>query len=324
MTSSPGCTGLIFALVGPSGVGKNTLMRAAMERVPGLRQLPTATTRQKRENEQEGREHFFFSREGFQGLIESGRLLEHQIVHGEWYGILRETIETAIRQQDDLLADIDVLGAVALQREYPENAVLVFIAPPTKKALERRIRARGKISEEELARRMQRVDFEMQFAAQSDYLIINDDLEQAIQALVGVVLAEQSRRLRQGLTVSALIAKGSEVLVAERAGGTAAELPSTHVRPGESPAQAVQRLAQEIGVGQVTFLPRPAGEEDDSPSVHFQLVESAGRQVLNLIFACAPSRTSAVATGWHWQSIEAVPLAQSILRSRSHAALPES
>jgi guanylate kinase len=325
MSNSPQRNGLVFVLVGPSGAGKNTLMRQAIRRVPALRQLPTATTRPIRADEKEGREHFFLRHEAFKDLIDSGRLLEHQVVHNEWYGIIRETIETAIEQQEDLIADIEVLGASVLLREYPDNAVLIFVAPPTRDTLETRIRARGHVSEEEIARRMQRVNFEMQFAAASHYLIINDNLEQAIDELIGVIAAERSRRNQQNLAVSVLIVYGSEVLGGEDSTPQSPLLPGTLIQRGEEPVEAARRLVREIGVEAFTLLPHSENVEEGRSPVHFEIVEAAGQKQLRLIFACeVVDPPEAVEKGWQWKPLETVPLAPHVYRARLQSTSPRT
>ena len=135
--------GLLFVLVGPTAVGKNWLMKEALDQLTDLVQMPTATTRPIRADEQEGREHYFFSKAGFQDLIDSGALLEHQLVHGHKYGIIRARLEQALAAGRDQIADIDVLGASILREAFPDNVVLIFISPPDTVTLEKRIRARG-------------------------------------------------------------------------------------------------------------------------------------------------------------------------------------
>ncbi|HEX2908532.1 MAG TPA: guanylate kinase, partial [Phototrophicaceae bacterium] len=192
--------GLLFILIGPPGVGKNALMNAVLARVNNLKQLPTATTRAIRPTEQPGREHLFVTRDEFQQLITDRALIEWQVVHGELYGMPRATVEEAITQEHDLIADIDVLGATYLRSLYPDNAVLIFIQPPSLDALKKRMETRGE-KPEEIAKRLRRVDMEMQYAPLCDYLIINADLDEASEILYAIVLAERSRRALLNLRV---------------------------------------------------------------------------------------------------------------------------
>jgi guanylate kinase len=187
--------GILFILVGPSGAGKNTLMKRVQENLGDLPQLATATTRAKRQGEQEGREHRFVSRAEFQRLIDTGALIEHQPVHGgDLYGAPRKTVEEAISTGRDLVADIEFLGAKQIHEAYPKNTVLVFVTPSNVDILAERIRQRGNITPEALADRLERAKFEMTFAAECDYLILNDIVEPAAEHLRQIILSERIRR----------------------------------------------------------------------------------------------------------------------------------
>jgi guanylate kinase len=193
MTSEHGNWGLIFVLVGPPGAGKNTVMNRVLKDIPTLRQLATATTRTMRPTEQEGREHYFMGRDEFEQMIVSNALLEHQTIHGEFYGILRRPVEQAIAAESDIIADIDVYGAEALRTNFPENAVLVFVAPPSREALISRMQERGD-GADEIEKRMERVDMEMSHLVDCDYLITNCDADDASDLLAAIVRAERSKR----------------------------------------------------------------------------------------------------------------------------------
>lgn len=311
--------GLVYVLIGPSGVGKNTMMRAALAHYKDLKQLPTATTREKRNDEEEGREHFFFDRPGFDRLIEEKALLEWQVIHDNLYGIMRETIETAIRVEDDMIADIDVLGANILQETYPENAVLIFVTPPDIKALEERIRARGEADEAEIARRLQRAAYEMQFANASDYLIINTDLEDATQELLNIIAAERNRRHLRHMTVAVVVYQGERTLVkAGVAPDSLAALPHAPLHRGESPHDAALRLVKSMGFTTAKLIRQPDAPTDEVTPVHFNMDESSGVSQLNLIYACeVDTIDEKPSSDWAWQPIERVPLAAkgSLLRS---------
>jgi guanylate kinase len=187
--------GLLFVLVGPPGVGKNTLMNAVLKRIDNLNQLPTATTRSRRPNEQHGREHLFITHDEFEHMQRSNQLIESQEVHGEWYGMPKSTVEEAIFHERDLIADIDVKGATYLHMIYPDNAVLIFIQPESTEDLRVQMQTRGE-SEAEIEKRMRRVNMEMQYAPSCDYLITNEkgNAEKASDILHGIVLAERSHR----------------------------------------------------------------------------------------------------------------------------------
>jgi guanylate kinase len=259
--------GLLFVLVGPTAVGKTTLIKKVLGQVPDLAQIPTATTRPIRANEQEGREHYFFDKAGFQHLIDSGALLENQEVHGFQYGIIRARLEEALAAGYDQIADIEVLGAAILREAFPHNAVLIFISPPTAATLEKRIRERGD-KPDEIERRLGRVPFEMQFAPMCNTLIVNDDLEIAASELMAVIAAERRRRaLRHFVRVAARI-QGEDAL---------AELPSTHVRAKETSVEAVRRLLSEKGDD-------PSAARIDLESFHLTDMQTAPN--LLLVYDC--------------------------------------
>ena len=186
MTQSIG-PGIIFTLVGPGGAGKNTLMKRVIPQIDNLYQLATATTRDMRPGEQNGREHLFISRDMFNQWIEENRLLEYQEVHpGKFYGVPREPLEEALRDGRNLIADIEIAGAKAIAEAYPLNTVLIFIAAPLD-ALEQRMRERGE-SEDGVRDRMNRAKAEMDFAPQCHEYILNEDQDEAAQQLHDVIL----------------------------------------------------------------------------------------------------------------------------------------
>jgi guanylate kinase len=143
--------------------------------------MTTATTRPQRPSEQHGREHFFVSRDEFHRMIDQNELLEWQEIHGELYGTPHAPLERAIDAEDDLIADIDVLGANRLRQFYPNNVRLIFIQPPSAEVLKERMQARGE-SEPEIEKRLRRVTMEMQYAPNCDYLITNDRMSDATRS----------------------------------------------------------------------------------------------------------------------------------------------
>ena len=190
------CPGVLIVLVGPSGVGKNTIMQGAIAALPRLSQMPTATTRPPRSNEQHGREHWFLSLEQFQAMIAADDLIEYQEVHpGRFYGTPRRQIFQTLHDDHAwLIADIDIAGASALRKVFPQNAVLIFIEPPDLETLQARMRARGQVSETEIQERLARVPRELAFAVECDYRVLNTNLTDATQQVITIIQNEAQRR----------------------------------------------------------------------------------------------------------------------------------
>lgn len=186
------CEGLLFVLVGPSGVGKNTIMKPVMELIPQLRQMPTATTRAIRASEQQGREHWFVSSEMFQAMIDAHAFVEYQEVDpGKFYGTPRHEIEDVLRDQHEMLiADIEVNGAEALKSAFPEHVILIYIQPPSVESLNVRLHQRGGMSEEEIQTRLARAVRELAFAEKCDYRVVNNNLEQSVSEVARIITDE--------------------------------------------------------------------------------------------------------------------------------------
>ncbi|MCA9911167.1 MAG: guanylate kinase [Anaerolineae bacterium] len=191
--------GILFTLVGPAGAGKNTVMGRVLATRAHVRQFPTMTTRSKRTGEFEGRQHYFVSHERFEEMLRQGELLEHALVHGEYYGMPRAPLETALRQGELLLADVDMLGAQAARAAFPDNVILVFVQPPSLSALVERMRESRGENEAQIGRRLLRAPSAMAFAPQCDYIITNEELDHAADELVAIITAELARRIPQQL-----------------------------------------------------------------------------------------------------------------------------
>jgi guanylate kinase len=186
--------GLIFVLVGPGGVGKSTLMKAVMPRLQNLRQLPTVTTRSPRAGEEHGRERFFVAPDEFRRMIDDHELVEYEeVTPGKYYGVPRRYLEQALRNGQDLIADIEYAGASKVRQNYPENTVLIFVAPPEPDVLAERMRVRGE-TEQGIADRLARVQREMPFQNACKYSIVNEVVEHAMDELSRVIQAEQAAR----------------------------------------------------------------------------------------------------------------------------------
>jgi guanylate kinase len=180
---------------GPSGSGKNRVISEAMKEIRGLRYSISATTRQKRSNERDGIDYHFVSMSRFQDMIRQDDLLEYAEVYGNFYGTPRKPIEDILAAGEDVILDLDVQGALQI-RQRCLDAVLVFLLPPSIAELERRIRSRGTDDEETIQRRMNSALREISALSQYTYMIVNDELEDAVRSLVAIIEAERCRTSR--------------------------------------------------------------------------------------------------------------------------------
>ena len=181
---------ILLVLSGPSGVGKGTLGHALLSGGEFVFSV-SCTTRAPREGEKEGEAYFFISREEFEARIEKGDFLEYDEHFGYYYGTPRSFVVEKLKEKSVLL-DVDVVGALNVKRRYPE-AVLVLLAPPDLGALERRLRGRNTEPEEELRRRLSRARFELGEREKFDYVVVNDDVARAEEALRRIIETEKNR-----------------------------------------------------------------------------------------------------------------------------------
>ena len=188
----------IFIVSAPSGSGKSTLLDRLLATVPELVFSVSYTTREPRGLEQDGKHYYFVEREQFQHMIERGEFLEWAEVFGkDLYGTPRRFLDVAQQLDHDLVLDIDVQGASQIKRRLPE-AQAIFILPPSRQALEARLRQRGEDSQTVIERRLRRAVAEIDRHPDYDYLIINDELEQAAERLCAIVLAARWKTLHDG------------------------------------------------------------------------------------------------------------------------------
>jgi guanylate kinase len=194
----PASPPLIFVVSGPSGSGKSTLVEKILE-LPGTLFSISCTTRQPRATESPGKWYDFISEPQFERMVQQGEFLEWARVFGKhWYGTPKKWLAIAREKGLDLVLEIDVQGAAQLRakhlkHELPE-LLSIFIVPPSRQELERRIRARGQDSEEDIARRLERARQEMQHYADYDYIVVNDDVGRAGHAVQAIVAAARCRR----------------------------------------------------------------------------------------------------------------------------------
>jgi guanylate kinase len=183
----------VYIISAPSGSGKSTLVNRIRPIVPNLDFSVSYTTRPPRRNERHEREYFFVPREQFEEMIRNDEFLEYADVFGNLYGTARKFLRDAERAGHDLLLDIDVQGAEQIKQKLPE-AVRIFILPPDRQTLERRLRDRSLDAEDVIQRRLATATREIENYANYDYILVNDRLEESVEALKTILLAERLQR----------------------------------------------------------------------------------------------------------------------------------
>jgi guanylate kinase len=184
----------LFIFSAPSGAGKTTITQHLLKRFPSLCFSISATTRNQRPGEVHGKNYYFLSREEFERSIANGELAEYEEIFGNLYGTLKSEIQRALDDGKYLVFDVDVKGALALRRAFPDNSLMIFIAPPDVDKLRERLSARNTESEEQLRMRLARVEMEMERQNEFDIIIINDDLETALTEAEEVIAAHGLQR----------------------------------------------------------------------------------------------------------------------------------
>ncbi len=190
----------VFLLSGPSGVGKTTIVRRLLERLPvPLMKAVSATTRPPRAGEVDGEAYYFLSQVEFDRRRANNEFLECAEVHhsGYWYGTLRSELERARKAGAWSFLEIDVQGALAVMKEYPD-AVSVFLVVPSVEDYERRLRARGTESDEVIRRRLKTAEEELKFADRYDYQVVNDDLERAVDEISHILISREESQTDAG------------------------------------------------------------------------------------------------------------------------------
>ena len=189
--------GMMLVLSSPSGAGKTTLARRLLARDKTIEMSVSVTTRSRRPGEVEGVDYQFTTLEDFAARVQRGEFLEHATVFGNAYGTPRGPVDAVLGTGRDVLFDIDWQGTQQLKEKAREDVVSIFILPPSRSTLEQRLSPRGQDSAETVARRMAQANSEISHWAEYDYVVVNDDLDQAERRIVTIVEAERCRRARQ-------------------------------------------------------------------------------------------------------------------------------
>ncbi|HBT38761.1 MAG: Guanylate kinase [Thermotoga sp. 50_1627] len=182
--------GVLYVISGPSGVGKTSIIEGVMKRVNNLVFSVSCTTRPKRPGEIEGRDYFFVDEETFIRMMKEDEFLEWAIVHGYYYGTPRKFVEEQLRSNVNVLLDIDVQGAMTVMKKV-KDAVFIFVAPPSFDELKKRLLKRGTERQEDMIKRLEDAKKELEQIPKFQYLIVNVDLQESIDQLTSIIVAEQ-------------------------------------------------------------------------------------------------------------------------------------
>ena len=181
-------SGNLFVVTGPSGVGKGTVLKRVLSELDKVFYSVSATTRAPREGEVDGVNYYFITKEQFQERIDSGRMLEYASYVGNFYGTPEQPVQDHLDRGEDVILEIELQGALKVKAKRPD-AVTVFIAPPSMTELEDRLRGRGTESEETITKRMTTARTECAHVGEFRYVVVNDDLDKAIDDLKSIIKA---------------------------------------------------------------------------------------------------------------------------------------
>jgi guanylate kinase len=198
--------GHLYVVAAPSGTGKTSLVRALMQRMPELRFSISYTTRPQRETERHGHDYFFVDKPTFEQMIAAGEFLEHANVYGNFYGTSRSQVDAMLAAGDNVLLEIDWQGAQQIAKTMPERRA-IFILPPSREALEQRLRGRNTDSDEVIARRLRASIEDLSHWSEFDYVVINDEFERAASELEAIVRGNGEHLRRDRAEVQTLIAR---------------------------------------------------------------------------------------------------------------------
>ncbi len=198
--------GRVYIISGPSGSGKDTVLKSVFKRVPDVKFSISSITRDMREGEMEGEKYNFVSRERFEQMLASDELLEHNVFLGNYYGTPKTPVINCIENGQDMFIEVDVNGAAQIRQKMPE-AVSIFVMPPSLEVLKTRLCGRGTDNNEIIEKRLNEALREISQATEYDYIVVNDDLEKAVNDVVAIMSVDKFKTDRNLNLINQVLSK---------------------------------------------------------------------------------------------------------------------
>ncbi|HLX11612.1 MAG TPA: guanylate kinase [Bacteroidota bacterium] len=183
----------LIVISAPSGSGKTTITHEILRRHPEMTFSISATTRRRREGETDGKDYYFLTKAEFERKLSEDAFIEHEQIYTDYYGTLKSEVKRAEREGKALMFDVDVKGALSIKKQYPNDAVLIFIKPPNMETVAERLKGRKTESAETMERRLDRVPMELSKESEFDVVVVNDKLETAIEEVDTIVTKRLKR-----------------------------------------------------------------------------------------------------------------------------------
>ena len=189
--------GLLVVVSGPAGVGKGTLCKAYMKKFDDMKLSVSNTTRLPRDGERDGVEYNFTTKENFLKMIENDELLEYVNVFENYYGTSKKWVQEQLDMGNDIMLEIDIVGAMNVKKTY-DNALLLFIIPPSYEVLEKRLRNRNTDSDDQIRQRLERMEEEIKIMKDYDYFVVNDDIDESLDMMKAIIDTQRCSVKRYG------------------------------------------------------------------------------------------------------------------------------
>ncbi len=185
--------GILFILSGPSGVGKGTVLEKLFKKFSGVKYSISATTRKPRPGEKDGEDYFFVSEEKFKEMQKNNEFIESAKVHNNYYGTPRKYVDRCLKNNEDIILEIDIQGAEQVRGKYPD-AVYIFLVPPSFNELENRLDKRGSEDKKSRKLRLKNARQEMKEIINYDYIVVNDEIESTVEKIINIIIKEKNTK----------------------------------------------------------------------------------------------------------------------------------